>query len=58
VSEKLFEQFCAKNEIRFENIETGESRTPDYNIFPSSNLAVVEVKQIDLTIRIYKLRKI
>lgn len=45
-SEKLFEDYCTRNSLRFRRVSTGTTRTPDYDVFFSRRKVVVEVKEI------------
>ena len=45
-SEIKFEQFCNAHKIKFDKIDTGQSPTPDYDIFVNSQKIVVEVKEL------------
>jgi len=47
VSERLFEQFCTENSIRFVRIEEEQYQTQDYDVYFSCHRVVAEVKQID-----------
>ncbi len=46
-SEALFEDYCARNGVRFERVPTGTSKTNDYDLFIGTTRIVCEVKQID-----------
>lgn len=48
-SEELFSRFCQEAGIPIVRVAEAESRTPDYEIFPSGNRVVVEIKQFDPT---------
>ena len=45
-SEIKFEQFCNAQNIKFDRINMGQARTPDYDIFVNSQKIVVEVKEL------------
>lgn len=45
-SEQLFEDFCQTKRIRCVRIGTGNSRTPDYEIFVPRRKVIVEIKEI------------
>jgi hypothetical protein len=45
-SEKLFEQYCDSNRVKWSRIKVGQSQTPDYEIQRSGVTAVVEVKEL------------
>jgi len=47
LSEYLFERFCDERKIPWTRIAEGETRTPDYDIFPGTTPVVVEVKEIE-----------
>ena len=44
-SEKWFESFCDKKEIKYSRIEEGKNRTPDYNLIIDGTNIIVEVKE-------------
>ena len=46
-SERVFEQFCQENSIRFSRVEVEiNTKSPDYEIFPQENRVVLEVKEL------------
>jgi hypothetical protein len=46
-SEMLFESFCEENAIRFDKVQVGRERTPDYILRFGDRSLVIEVKQFD-----------
>jgi hypothetical protein len=47
IAEKTFEDFCDANKIKWEKIEEGHQKTPDYKVQFGDEFVFIEVKQID-----------
>ncbi|MBN1757775.1 MAG: hypothetical protein JW863_05630 [Chitinispirillaceae bacterium] len=47
IAEKVFEDFCDANKIKWEKIMEGHQKTPDYKVQFGDDFVFIEVKQID-----------
>ncbi|MEJ2673209.1 MAG: hypothetical protein P8168_13615 [Deltaproteobacteria bacterium] len=46
-SEIFFKKYCANSEIKCISIQTGKSKTPDYELIIDGQRIIVEVKEVD-----------